>query len=210
VSGPRRPDGAQTTYVFGVDITARKQAEEALIAARDEAERANRAKSEFLSQMSHELRTPMNAIIGFAQLLVTDTRQPLSADQREQVHAILGGANHLLALINEALDLGRIEAGQLQVDIGPVLPGPLVEECRSLLLPLAQLHAVTLQPVAAAEPAAVLADSLRLRQVLLNLLGNAIKFNRPQGRVEIACRSQPETLRIEVIDTGHGIDRGQL
>jgi PAS domain S-box-containing protein len=212
VAGPRRPGGAQTTYIFGVDVTARKRAEEALIAARDEAERANRAKSEFLSQMSHELRTPMNAIIGFAQLLATDTQRPLAPEQQAQVRAILGGAHHLQSLVIEALDLGRIEAGQLQeVEIVPVKLAPLIDECRSLLLPLAQSHAVTLQPVeSSAEADDVMADGMRLRQVLLNLLGNAIKFNRPGGRVEVAIQRQGEALRIAVRDTGHGIPATQL
>lgn len=206
VAGPLEPDGRQSWYVFGLDVTARKHAEEALIVARDEAERANRAKSQFLSHMSHELRTPMNAILGFGQLLGSDPQQPLSSRQQDHVHEILRGARHLLDLINEVLDLGRIEAGELQVEGVPIRLDALVEDCLGLMRPLAQSHGVQLQPPALLPPGeCVLADRTRLKQVLLNLLANAIKYNRPGGDVALACSRESDALRISVRDHGPGL-----
>ena len=206
VVGPQRHDGSQTCYVFGQDITVRKRAEAALTVSRDEAERANRAKSQFLSSMSHELRTPMNAIIGFGQLLVSDPQLPLTDRHRGQVDEILSAAQHLLALINEMLDLGRIEAGDLQIERVAMGLGGLLEDCLGLMRPLAQSHGVRLLP-AEAGPAGelVLADRTRLKQVLLNLLTNAIKYNRPGGDVALSCRCEGDMMRITVRDQGHGL-----
>ena len=206
VAGPLQADGRQTCYAFGTDITARKQAEEALIAARDEAERANRAKSQFLSQMSHELRTPMNAIIGFGQLLGSDARQPLAPHQQAWVYEILRGAEHLLGLINEVLDLGRIEAGELQLAPEPVPLHALTEECLGLVQALAQSRGVRLYPAPPAmQQASVLADRRRLKQVLLNLLGNAIKYNRPAGEVALEFRHEGQRAWLAVRDSGRGL-----
>ena len=206
VAGPPESDGRQSWYVFGLDVTARKRAEEALIVARDEAERANRAKSQFLSHMSHELRTPMNAIMGFGQLLGSDPQQPLSGRQQSHVHEILRGARHLLELINEVLDLGRIEAGELQVECAPIGLDELVEDCLGLMQPLALAHGVQLLAPAALLPGErVLADRTRLKQVLLNLLANAIKYNRPGGDVALACSRERDALRISVRDDGPGL-----
>ena len=206
VAGPLQPDGRRICYVFAQDITARKRAEEALIVARDEAERANRAKSTFLSHMSHELRTPMNAILGFGQLLASDAQHPLVTSQLSHVHEILRGARHLLDLINESLDLGRIEAGDLPMESVPVPVGDLIEECLSLMRPLAQAHHVRVQ-TADADGAGerVWADRTRLKQVLLNLLANAIKYNHPGGEVEVACRREGGRLHVAVHDSGPGL-----
>ena len=211
--------GQHRVYAFAIDISARKAAEAAMLAARDEAERANRAKSQFLSSMSHELRTPLNAILGFGHLLATDTVQPLSPSQRQQMDEILGGARHLLQLINEVLDLAVVESGSLPVHLQPVALGPVLAEALSLLQPLAHSQGIHL-PVAATglhDGAAVQADPVRLKQVLLNLLGNAIKYNRPQGRVTLACQGLAQAggapgsagWRISVQDTGPGLDAAQ-
>jgi PAS domain S-box-containing protein len=214
VAGPMSAEGRQTIYVFGIDITTAKRAEEALIAARDEAERANRAKSQFLSQMSHELRTPMNAILGFAQLLDVDPRPKLAEQQQGFVREILRGARHLLSLINEVLDLGRVEAGQLAVERAPVPVQDLVEECLALMRPLAVAHGVRLLPPAGlACGCMVSADRTRLKQVLLNLMGNAIKYNRPAGDVEVHCSQLEDEVQLSVRDTGLGLsdsDRQRL
>lgn len=204
VAGPLTPDGTQRFYVFGVDITARNQALAALVAARDEAERANRTKSQFLAQMSHELRTPMNAIVGFGQLLENDPKQPLAAHQRRYVQEVLRAASHLLGLMNELLDLGRIEAGHLTVDAASVPLAALADECLALVRPLAAPRQVTLHP-ATMGALAVTADPTRLRQVLLNLLGNAVKYNRTGGEVRLAARREGDEVLLTVQDTGPGI-----
>ncbi len=196
--------------VYGWDITERKAAEAGLMAAKVEAERANRAKSEFLSRMSHELRTPLNAVLGFGQLLETDRSEPLGPVQRSRVQELLRGGRHLLSLINDVLDLARIEAGTLLLDLAPVGLEALVHECLRLVEPAAAARSVVLAVhPAGAEAAAVLADRTRLKQVLLNLLSNAVKYNRPGGRVDIRWSLVGEAVRIEVSDTGPGLDAAQ-
>jgi PAS domain S-box-containing protein len=202
--------GAPAIVGFAVDITARKQAERALRQARDEAQSANQAKSQFLSQMSHELRTPLNAILGFGQLLQSDPQQPPAPHQAPWVDAILRGAQHLLDLINQILDLGRIEAGQMALDSQAVPLGTLAQECSALVQPLAQQHGVTLlPPLGPWAQAVVRADRTRLKQVLLNLLGNAIKYNRSAGTVQLECRAQAGTVWMAVHDSGAGIPASQ-
>jgi PAS domain S-box-containing protein len=203
-------DGVFAGYTcYGWDITERRAAAQALIAAKDEAERANRAKSEFLSRMSHELRTPMNAILGFGQLLETDPRDPLSPQQHERVRQLLRGGRHLLSLINEVLDLARIEAGTLQIELQPVHLRSVVDDCLRLVQPVAQERRIRLADMPADDPGAVQADATRLRQVLLNLLSNAIKYNAQGGQVAVSWQRQGEQLRIEVRDDGPGIDAMQ-
>lgn len=212
VVGPRQPDGGQMSYSFGQDVSEKKRALEALTAARDEAELANKAKSQFLSQMSHELRTPMNAIMGFAHLLRRDRRAPLAEHQQTWVGHILQGAQHLLELINDVLDLGRIEAGRLVLEPQPVDLSELIPDCLVLVRTLAGDLGVRLLVPLGLEPGRgpmVLADPRRLRQVVLNLLSNGIKYNRAGGHVQVACRYDGGQGVIEVRDNGQGISAAQ-
>mgnify|MGYP003287615000 CR=1 FL=1 len=190
------------------DITSRKQAEQALQEAKQAAEQANHAKSEHLSRMSHELRTPLNAILGFAQLLELDQ---LTDDQRDSLRHILSGARHLLALINEVLDIAAIEAGRLHLSLEPVAVDEVVAEAVSLIRPLADQHGILLASPTPPCTEQVLVDRQRLRQILLNLLSNAVKYNRQGGSVHLACEQVAgDQLRIKVVDTGPGIAPDQI
>ena len=172
--------------------------------ANQEADRANQAKSEFLSRMSHELRTPLNAVLGFAQLLEMDSLNP---EQLEAVGHILKGGRHLLELINEVLDIARIEAGRLSFSLEPVPVKVVLQETLDLIAPLAAEEDIRLTIEADSTPERhVLADGQRMKQVLLNLLANAVKYNRKGGRVALSYQVTPEgRLRIKVSDTGPGI-----
>lgn len=194
---------------ISTDITGRKRAEDEIKTARLEAERANRAKSEFLSRMSHDLRTPMNAVLGFAQLLAAE---PLPEAQTECVRQILRGGEHLLDLINEVLDIARIESGQLSLSPEPVEVREIVGHTVRLVAPLAQQRhiALSIEPSALAK-ASVVADRQRLSQILLNLLSNAVKYNREGGSVIVGFEAGAESsLRINVTDTGAGIPPQKL
>jgi signal transduction histidine kinase/FixJ family two-component response regulator/CHASE3 domain sensor protein len=186
------------------DITAQKHAAEALQLAKQDAEMANHAKSEFLSRMSHELRTPLNSILGFAQLLELEK---LNEQANDNIYHILKGGYHLLDLINEILDLARIESGRITLSSEPVGVREALKDAIDLVGPLAVEKHVNLRPdIALRCNCHVHADRQRLKQVLLNLLSNAIKFNRSGGSVELSCEeSSPGRLRIYVIDTGSGI-----
>jgi PAS domain S-box-containing protein len=191
------------------DVSERKAAEALTARAMADAERANNAKSEFLSRMSHELRTPLHAILGFGELL---DREGLRPEQREKLVQITKGGRHLLDLINEILDLSRIEQGELSLSLEPVPAGRLVQETLDMIAPLAAARSVTIHaPVTASSDIHVLADRQRLKQVLLNLLSNAVKYNRPGGEVTLICRPTGSAkLRIQVVDTGPGIARQDL
>ncbi|MDH5573123.1 MAG: ATP-binding protein [Gammaproteobacteria bacterium] len=186
-----------------MDVTSIKQSEQVLIAARDEADHANKAKSEFLSSMSHELRTPMNAILGFGQLL--DFDPAMSEENRDQVHEILKAGQHLLNLINEILDLSRIESGRLELSLEPVEIAPIITECLELVTTLANKRNITITHNISSS-ATVRADRLRLKQVILNLLSNAIKYNHKGGKVTLEVQAEgTDRQRILVSDTGKGI-----
>jgi signal transduction histidine kinase/ActR/RegA family two-component response regulator len=203
----RNREWQDANHQLMLEIQERLRAEEAMQGARQEAERANRAKSEFLSRMSHELRTPMNSILGFAQLMEYDAAEPLTDSQRENVQHILRGGRHLLGLINEVLDLARIESGRMVLALDSVPVGPVLDEVLSTVRPLAEARNLRLQDDSApVRGRFVLADPNRLRQVLLNLLSNAVKYNREEGLLTLAGSVTPEgRVRLSVTDTGPGL-----
>lgn len=194
----------------GSDVTERVERREQIINAKMEADQANLAKSKFLASMSHEFRTPLNAILGFGQLIQMNEADNLSKSGRENIGHLLNSGKHLLALIDQLLDLETIERGTLTPDLVAVRIDALIRECLDLLEPLAARQQVTLTVERMDDQLAVTADKLRLKQVLVNLLDNGIKYNHTGGRVDItARRSTGSTVRIAVRDTGHGIPADQ-
>jgi len=190
------------------DITDRKLAEENLNRAKLQADKANSAKSEFLSKMSHELRTPLNAILGFSQLLSTDENEPLLEEQSDSVKQIYQAGQHLLDLINEILDLSAIEAGKLQLAPVVCTPNDFLLECISMIEVLVEKNGINFTFIEAEDndAARIYVDLKRMKQVTLNLLSNAIKYNKEQGSVTVNVEyMKNKHLRISVIDTGKGM-----
>jgi len=209
-----RYQGRDCYIYLGLDITERHNAE---MARRDAlaAELANRSKTEFLSRMSHELRTPLNAVLGFSELLLSDERARLGARQKMQVGHIHKAGTHLLQLINDVLDIARIESGSMHVTHEPVAVGDLLGEVVRMSEPLALKHGIALRYLLQHGASfGVLGDPIRLRQVLLNLISNGIKYNRPGGSVRIELiredAGEDEQVHIDVIDSGIGMTREQL
>jgi nitrogen-specific signal transduction histidine kinase/ActR/RegA family two-component response regulator len=197
-------------YTFGSfqNITARKQSEAALHEAKEAAEAANKAKSDFLSNMSHELRTPMNAILGFTQLMEGDAS--CTTDQQENLQQISKAGWHLLDLINEVLDLARVESGDVKLSIGAVAPGEMVAECLALVSPLLAQRKISIENRLAIDMPEVRADYMRLKQVLINFLSNGIKYNREAGTLVIEAKQEGNTLHLSVRDAGCGMTEDQL
>lgn len=180
---------------------------EQLAYARDQAEAASQAKSDFLSSMSHELRTPLNAIMGFAQLLNTNSSTPLNPRQQGQVTQIYKSGQHLLALINEVLDLSKVESGRLTLSLEAITPYSIISEAVAGITPLAEQQAITLHMDSELiKLPKLIADYTRLKQVLINLISNGIKYNKPEGNVHIRGYIEEEALVISVLDTGMGIE----
>lgn len=207
---PRLNDSTRVV-VSARDVTVQKKMSKSLIAAKEEAEKASKAKSEFLSSMSHELRTPLNAILGFSQVLELDPESPLTDSQKESVTEILKAGNHLLELINEVLDLSKIESGKLSISIESVLIKSVMEETLSIIKPFADTHKIKLisPPMENSDEFAYV-DNTRLKQILLNLLSNAIKYNKPNGEVTFYHDRIDNKYRFHVIDTGIGLSKADL
>lgn len=191
------------------DITDRRRLAEAVMTAKA-AERANKAKTEFLSRMSHELRTPLNAMLGFAQLLRLDPANPLNTAQTRKVEHIEKAGGHLLAMLTDVLDLSRIEAGGLPLSIETLQLAPVFDEAVSMVTNQLRQAQLELHCTAPDEDVYVMADQVRLRQILVNLLSNAIKYNRPGGRVMIEAQALRAFVVITVTDTGSGMSEDQL
>jgi signal transduction histidine kinase len=191
------------------DITARHDAQ-ALRDERDRAEAASRAKTEFVSRMSHELRTPLNAVLGFAQLLSTRLGHIGAEEQQRYLRHIEDGGWHLLTMVDDVLDLSRIESGQLTLMMQPVALAPLLQTVVEMMAPLASRRAVQVRLAAVPPGAAVQADRDRLRQVVTNLVNNAVKYNREGGEVVIVVSPDEGAWRVAVNDNGIGIAAEQL
>ncbi len=172
----------------------------------EEAEKANQAKSEFLSRMSHELRTPLNAIIGFSEVIFYNAKEPLSSSQKKNLNHILKASQHLLELINDILDLSRIDSGKIRLSLEPINMDQLIKDLSNLVYPMAEKEKVQLSLSEINSDIFVLGDKTRLKQSILNLLSNAIKYNRPSGQVSLKVIRVPNNrVLIEVSDTGIGI-----
>ena len=193
------------------DILRRKRSEEALVQAKEEAERANRAKSDFLSRMSHELRTPLNSILGFAQILQMDTEDRLTERQKPWVGQVRKAGDHLLELINEILDLARIESGKMTVSLDNVDVVPLLREVLILILPMSKGRNIKIVNMISIPSLVVFADRVRLKQVLLNLLSNAVKYNIENGLISIYYRiTYKGKIRISIEDSGPGFSQDKI
>lgn len=205
ISERRTPEGGTVVLVW--DLTDDARREEELRRMRAIAEAASLAKSEFLSSMSHELRTPLNAVLGFAQLLRRDKKQPLGERQQGMLGHIIKGGEHLLRLIDDVLDLARIEAGRVTISTEPVGVSDVLAEVKNALEPLAERNHITLlvEPLPG-EPLEILADRTRFTQILVNYGSNAIKYGRPEGHVRFrATAARAGYVRVDVIDDGIGI-----
>ncbi len=198
-----------------VDMTYRKNVEDALFAnnlelqaAKLAAEKANLAKSDFLSSMSHELRTPLNSILGFAQLIQSNATS-LTPTQQDNVQQILHGGWYVLTLINEILDLAQIESGHQALLIEPVLLAQIMRECEHFMAPIAEKYGIGVN-YKSIDHCIVMVDKTRLKQIMINLLSNAIKYNKPAGTVTVDCKQINDVIRISIKDTGTGLDASQL
>ena len=190
------------------DISQQKAEQESLLKAKYEAERANNAKSEFLSSMSHELRTPLNGILGFSQLLLSDTGHPLNEKQRHNINQIIHSGKHLLSLINDVLELSEIESGRIKTSNDHVPIASVFEECQPLLQALAKQQNINIDFQDGTD-AVVLANSTKLKQVFITLVNNAIKYNKTGGKVLVSASVQTHnsSLKLTITDTGKGISK---
>ena len=209
----------EPVHMLGVvrDITAFKITEQEMIDAREEAEKANQAKSQFLSNMSHELRTPMNAILGFSQLLQRSKIQPLTELQSTNVEEIIVAGKHLMSLINEVLDLSKIEAGHIDLSLSSVNVSEIIKESLQLVIPLAQKRGIEVVIVSKGKTIGLTQlekknyfayiDETRTKQIILNLLSNAVKYNSENGKITLTYDGVTDGLfRVSIADTGNGLN----
>ncbi len=193
-----------------IDVTGQVAARRELEAARRDAEEANRAKSQFLATMSHELRTPLNAIAGYADLLLAGVRGELTPEQRADVERMRRSGAHLLALINDILNFARLEAGSVEFHVADVRVASLLESLEELVRPQVDTKSLGYAQRVSAHDLAVRADAEKLRQVLLNLVTNAVKFTESGGRIDVECEGDEQNVHFIVRDTGRGIGEAHL
>ena len=170
---------------------------------------ANRTKSTFLSSMSHELRTPLNSIIGFTGIMLNELAGPLNFEQKKQLKMVRGSSEHLLSLINDVLDISKIDAGEIDLYIEAIDMVDLILQVKELLGPMAEKKGLSLSSDISSNVVEVKSDKLRVRQILVNLVNNAIKFTE-EGSVLIRCKRSGDRLQTEIIDTGIGIDQENI
>ncbi|WP_207476785.1 sensor histidine kinase [Arenibaculum pallidiluteum] len=208
----RTPEGRLLYYEGTVeDITRRKLAEEQLLAAKQKAEDASRAKTRFLATVSHELKTPLNAVIGFAELLNVDLSQdPRLARHADYARDVLSAGRHLLMLVDALLDVSRIETGTYALEMENVAFHPVAEACLHELAPIARQTGVTLTSELAPDLPRILADRRAVRRILSNLLSNGLRFTQRGGRVTLKASLRPEGFSITVVDTGIGMDAAAI
>ncbi len=206
-----REGGAEARMVtVAVDISARKRAELDLVAAKEQAELANRSKTEFLANMSHELRTPLNAIIGFSQVIAGEMLGPIATRKYvDYSHDIAESAEHLLGIINDILDVSKIEAGKLELSEGPVELAKLLRDLLRIVEAKARAGGVRIEPSLAKGIPAIRGDPRKIKQILLNLLSNAIKFSHRGGVVEVTLKSESDAVVLAVADHGIGMDSAE-
>jgi two-component system CheB/CheR fusion protein len=201
----QRGSGKERIILLAIeDITERKQVENAMHAAKQAVEAASRAKSEFLANMSHELRTPLNSIIGFSEVLHDQAFGPLNPKQTKYVDNVLTSGQHLLSLINDILDLSKVEAGKMTVEARSFVVRPMLENALILVKERAMKRGLMLS-LEAPDDLTVSADERMLKQILFNLLSNAVKFTEPGGRIAVTAERAGDDLRVSVADTGIGI-----
>jgi signal transduction histidine kinase len=205
----RTDELAEVNKQLRQDIVERKHAQAELTNAKAAAEKANFAKSEFLSKMSHELRTPLNAILGFAQLLERDSPPP-TPGQTAKLHQIIQAGWYLLKLINEILDLAVIESGRLSLSREPLSLIDVMRECQAMIEPQAQQRGIHMSFLPFDITWFAHVDRTRVKQILINLLSNAIKYNREQGTIEVKCTANQERIRISIKDSGMGLPPEKL
>jgi len=194
------------------EINLRKRIEGELVEARDAAESANRVKSAFLASMSHELRTPLNSIIGFTGIILNELAGPLNLEQKKQLKMVKGSSHHLLNLINDVLDISKIEAGEVEISKEAFNIRQVIDQVVESLRPLAEQKGLSLFVQIDLDIDVVVSDERRIRQILINLVNNAVKFTE-EGGVKIACQRQDSAIEVRVTDTGIGIreeDMGKL
>lgn len=211
---PTKSEPIFTAYIR--DLTEQKKQEQIRERSRELEEQnlrvqeANRLKSDFLANMSHELRTPLNAVIGFAEVLVDGKAGPVNAEQQEYLHDILNSGQHLLQLINDVLDLAKIEAGKMELEPETFAIKPITDEVCAIMSPIASKRNITITFEAPAENVAARLDILKFKQILYNLLSNAVKFSHDDGEVKLAINVRAQQLRIQVSDGGIGIKEEDL